>query len=109
MKPLYKNKILQSDEFQIVIKKIMDTSRYDSMTKEDRDQSLAFAIQMMSFCLEVMSRTMPVEFETPLVTCTRPLNDLLESIYTFMKNNNLKTLPAFRGISYPIAERNQTA
>lgn len=104
MKPRYRSKILQSDEFQNVIKQVMGigVSNFNDFTKEEKDQSLAFAVQMFSYCLEVMSKNMPTEFLQPLLNQITPLNDLVESIYAYMKKSNEKSLPPFRNVEFPI-------
>jgi len=107
MKPLYRNKILQSDEFQNVLKQTMDigVGNFNDFTKEEKDRSLAFTVQLFTYCLEVMSKNMPKEFINPLLHYIEPLNDLVQSIYTFMQKSNEKTIPPFREISFPITNR----
>ena len=106
LKPLYRNKILHSDQFKNVMEQVMDfgVSKFYSMTKEEKDQSLAFTVQMLSYCLKVMAENMPVEFQKPLVNQIRPLNDLIKAIYAHMKKNNEKSLPPFREIAFPIVD-----
>jgi len=65
----------------------------------------AFAVQVLSYALNVMVRTMPPEFLKPIKDNTMPLNNLLKAIYNFSRNNNLKELPVFRELDFPITER----
>lgn len=105
MKPIYRNKILSSDEFHNVIQQSMDigVSNFKKFTQEEKDQSLANTVQIMSYCLEVMAKNMPKEFVKPLKNQIEPLSDLLQSIYSYMAKNNDK-LPPFRDISLPITK-----
>jgi len=104
MKPLYRNKILSSNEFQNVIQSSLNigVSKFNQFTQEEKDNQIAFTVQMMGYCLEVMSKNMPSEFLKPLLYHIEPLNDLLESIYASMEKSGSKDLPAFRKIEFPI-------
>ena len=104
MKPHYRMKIIQSDEFQNVISQILGkgVGQFHVFTKEEKEQNLTFALQLLSYCLSVIARDMPKEFTRPIVKTAEPLNDLLKSIYEFSRNNNLKNIPKFRDIAFPI-------
>jgi len=103
LKPHYRNKILHSDQFKNVMEQVMDigVGKFHQYTKEEKDQSLAFTVQMLSFCFKVISLNMAEEFQKPLLNHIRPLNDLIKAIYAHMAKNN-ETLPPFRGLGYPI-------
>ncbi len=58
---------------------------------------------MLAYCLKVIAVDMPKEFQTPLLHHLRPLNDLIEAIYSHMKKNS-KTLPPFSKVVLPIDE-----
>ena len=105
LKPLYRNKILQSDQFKNVMENVMDigVSKWHQYTKEEKDHSLAFTVQMLAFCFKVISLNMSEEFQKPLLNHIRPLNDLIKAIYSHMAKNN-ETLPPFRELGYPIDE-----
>jgi len=105
LKPLYRNKILESDQFKNVMDQVMDigVSKFHGMTKQEEDHSLAFTVQMLANCFKVISLNMPKEFQKPLLNHIRPLNDLLKAIYSHMAKNN-ETLPPFRDLGYPIDE-----
>ena len=103
MKPRYRMKILQSTEFNNFIEQVLDigVTKFNAQTKEEKEYTLAFALQLMSYSLEVMSRTMPVEFTGLLNHAIKPLDDLLRAIYYYSKNNNVKDLPKFRELRLP--------
>lgn len=103
MKPKYRTKILQSDEFQNVIQSVMDISmtKFSKYTQEEKDNSLAFTVQMFAYCLETMTKNMPTEFLKPLLYHIEPLNDLMESIYQTMKKSGSKDIPPFRQVQFP--------
>ena len=105
LKPLYRSKILHSDEFQSMMEQVFDigASKFHRMTIEEKEKSLGFAVQMLSYCLKVIAVNMPKEFQTPLLHHLRPLNDLIEAIYLHIKKNN-KTLPPFSKVALPIDE-----
>lgn len=103
MKPRYRMKILQSDEFNNFIEQVLDigTTKFNLQTKEEQEHSRAFALQLMNYSLKVMSKTMPPEFTKLLNTAIEPLDDLLRAIYEYSKNNNVKNLPKFRELVMP--------
>jgi len=103
LKPLYRNKILHSNELKNLMQNIMDigVGKFHYYTKEEKEKSLAFSVQMLNYCLRVIAENMPSEFIKPLVTNMNPLNDLLEAIYSHMKKNN-KSLPPFNKMPLPI-------
>ena len=103
LKPLYRNKILASDQFQSFMQLVMDigVGKFQQYTKEEKDQSLAFTVQMLAYCFKVISLNMPEEFQKPLLNHIKPLNDLIKAIYSHMAKNN-ETLPPFRELGYPI-------
>ena len=103
MKPRYRMKILQSTEFNNFIEQILDigVTKFNVQTKEEKEYTRAFALQLMSYSLEVMSKTMPLEFTKLLNVAIEPLDDLLSAIYDYSKNNNVKDLPKFRELRLP--------
>ncbi len=105
LKPHYRNKIIHSDSFQNVMQQVMDigVGKFHQYTKEEKDQSLAFTVQMLAYCFKVISLNMSEEFQKPLLNHIRPLKDLIKAIYAHMAKNNA-TLPPFRDLGYPIDE-----
>jgi len=107
LRPKYRTQITNSSEFHNVIKSLLDLSvvKWHKMSKEEMENYNAFAIQLLSYSLNVIVRTMPPEFLKPVKDASIPLNNLLKSIYNYSKNNNLKDLPSFKEIDFPITER----
>ena len=67
----------------------------------------AIAVQLCSYSINVMLKTMPSEFLKALKDSALPLNNLLKGIYNYSKNNNLSDLPNWRDVDFPISEPNQ--
>ena len=107
LRPKYRNQITNSQEFHNMIQQVLDigVGNFYNMTKLEKESANALAIQLLSYALNVMVRTMPTEFLKPLKDYTIPLNNLLKAIYNFSKNNNLPELSAFREIDFPITEQ----
>ncbi len=103
----YRSQITNSQEFHNVIQSLVDIDdmKGQKMSKQEKESANALAMQLLSYALNVMLRTMPTEFLKPLKDHTLPLNNLLKAIYNFSKNNNLPELSAFREIDFPITER----
>jgi len=106
LKPHYRMKLLSSKEFQNVMTNLLDIDemKFHKLTREEKERSLAIAVQMLSYCLNVISKTMPKELVPLIVQQIKPLNLTLKGIYKFSKNNNLKDLPPFNEITLPIVE-----
>ena len=107
LRPKYRTQIINSTEFQNVIQQVLDigVGNFYDMTKEEKENANAFAMQLMTYALKIIVNTTPIEFLKLIKDSAIPLNNLLESIYNFSKNNNLKELPPFRKMSFPITER----
>ncbi|MBL7001809.1 MAG: hypothetical protein ISR80_03520 [Nitrosopumilus sp.] len=107
LRPKYRSQITNSQEFHNVIQSLVDIDdmKGQKMSKQEKESANALAIQLLSYALNVMLRTMPKEFLKPLKDHTLPLNNLLKAIYNFSKNNNLPELASFREIDFPITER----
>jgi len=106
LRPKYRSQITNSQEFHNVMQQVLDigVSNFHEMSKKEKESANAFAVQMLSYALNVMVKTMPSEFLKPIKDNTLPLNNLLKAIYNFSKNNNLKDLPSFRELDFPITE-----
>jgi hypothetical protein len=102
LKPHFRNKILQDDSFKNVMIDVMGIGLgKNEMTQQEKDQSISITVQLLSFCLKVLSKNMPNEFEKPLLHHINPLNDLIKAIYAHSAKNNV-TIPAFMDLDYPI-------
>ena len=104
MKPRYRSKILTSDQFNTIIQDTLDIgiSKFNDLTQQEKEQYLALAIQMFNYSLKTLLTNLPSEFAKPLVNQARPLNDLMESIYSYMKKSNDKEIPDFRKVDFMI-------
>jgi len=98
LKPHYRLKILESEEFQSVLDQVIDigVTKFHSTIKEEKDRELAIALQMLENSLGVIIKNMPKAFRKPLVNAASPLSDLLYSISEFGRQNNIKTIPQFK-------------
>ena len=107
LRPKYRSEITNSQEFHNVMQQVFDigVGNFYAMSKQEKESANAFAVQVLSYALNVMVRTMPPEFLKPIKDNTIPLNNLLKAIYNFSRNNNLKELPVFRELDFPITER----
>jgi len=91
----YKNKILNSSQFNSLIEQYLGIADMTSvkLTREQREQSLNIASQMLVNALMVIKINMPPEFNTLLIESMNPFLSLVESLANFAKNNNIKTIP----------------
>lgn len=106
LKPKYRFQIIQSDEFQNVIQSVLDVSenRFHNLSKEEKDYALTFSIQLLTYSLNVIVKTLPRPFVKPLKESAMPLNNLLEAIYNFSRENNIKDIPQFRKLYFPLTD-----
>ncbi len=107
LRPKYRSEITNSQEFHNVMQQVFDigVGNFYDMSKLEKESANVFAVQVLSYALNVMVRTMPTEFLKPIKDNTMPLNNLLNAIYNFSRNNNLKELPMFRELDFPITEQ----
>lgn len=98
LKPHYRLKIFESEEFQSVIDQVLNIGvhKFHSTINEEKDRELTIALQMLENSLGVIIKNMPKEFRKPLVNAASPLSDLLYSISEFGRQKNIKTIPQFR-------------
>ena len=106
LRPKYRRQIINSNEFQNMIQQVLDigVGNFYDMTKEEKENVNVFAMQLMTYALKIIVNTTPIEFLKLVKDSAIPLNNLLEAIYSFSKNNNLKELPPFRKMTFPITE-----
>ena len=104
MKPKYRNKILTSDQFNAVIQDVLGVgvSQFHDLTQQEKEQQLAIAIQLFNYTIKALLNNLPKEFAKPLMNQVEPLNDLMESIYSYMKKSNDKDIPDFRRLDFII-------
>jgi len=91
----YKNKILNSSQFDALIQQYLGISDMTSveLTREQKEQALRVASQMLVNAITVIKTNMPPEFNSLLIKSLNPFLILIESINQFSRNNNLKTVP----------------
>ena len=87
--------------------KVLDVSesRFHNLSKEEKDYARAFANQLLTYSLNVIVKTLPKPFVKLLKDSAMPLNNLLEAIYDFARENNIKDIPQFRKLAFPITSR----
>ena len=93
LKPYYKHQIFQSNEFQNMIQSYLGISYFnDESTREEKDQVLAMASQMLINSLTVIKNQMPPQFSEILKQNGKPFFDLIEAINEFSKVHNIKNI-----------------
>ena len=93
----YKHQILRSDPFNQFLSNIFDIDKVGlSRQNEDRDLALNLATQMMLNSLDVMIKSMPVEFQKPLIDSVLPFVNLLNALSTFADRKDIEDIPKIR-------------
>ena len=93
----YKHQILRSDPFNQFLSNIFDIDKVGlSRQNEDRDLALNLATQMMLNSLDVMIKSMPVEFQKPLTDSILPFVNLLNALSTFADRKDIEDIPKIR-------------
>ena len=93
----YKHQILRSDIFNQFLSNIFDIDKVGlSRQNEDRDLALNLATQMMLNSLDVMIKSMPVEFQKPLTDSILPFVNLLNALSTFSDRKDIEDIPKIR-------------
>jgi len=105
LKPRYRLKIMQSQEFQNMLTQILDISetKFYLMTKEEQEQLGAFTTQVFNYCITNLGRTIPPDFVKTFNHLAEPLNDLLEGMYEYSRKNKLTDVPKFQKSMLSIA------
>jgi len=94
LKPHYKNQIFSSPEFVSLIQKYLSIDDYSNkLTKEENDQALAIASQMLINSLTVIKKLMPPQFDKLLKQNGKPYFDTIQAISDFARENNIKKIP----------------
>ena len=94
LKPHYKSKIFLSNEFQSMIQSYLGISDFnDKITREEKDQVLILASQMLINSLAVIKKNTPPEFNEILTQSGKPFFDLIEAITKFSKVHDIKKIP----------------
>ena len=100
LKPMYRMRILNSEEFNNFLKKILNPQgSFHLQTKEERERSLSIALQMHEFARVVIKENMPEEFQTVLEEASRPFWQMIKAIDAYQKREKIKDSPNIQ-ISY---------
>ncbi len=93
----YKHQILRSDPFNQFLSNIFDIDKVSlSRQNEDRDLALNLATQMMLNSLDVIIKSMPVEFQKPLTDSILPFVNLLNALSTYADRKDIEDIPKIR-------------
>jgi len=94
LKSMYRMRILNSDEFNNFLEKILNPrASFHLQTKEERDRSLSIALQMYEFARVVIKKNMPNEFQTVLEESSRPFWQMIKAIDAYQKREKIKDSP----------------
>jgi len=94
LKPRYRNQIFSSGQFVNLIQKYLGIDYFlDELTREEKEQILAIASQMLINSFTVIKNYMPLEFSEILKQNARPFFDLVEAITKFSQAHNIKNIP----------------
>jgi len=91
LKPMYRMRILNSDEFNNFLEKILNPqASFHLQTKEEQVRSLKIAMQMHEFARVVIKENMPEEFQTVLEEASRPFWQMIKAIDAYQKREKIK-------------------
>ena len=94
LKPMYRLRILNSNEFGSFIEKILYAQgSFHLQTKEEQARSLKIALQMLEYARVVIKENMPVEFQIVLDEASRPFWLMIKAIDTYQKREKIKDSP----------------
>jgi len=94
LKPMYRMRILNSNEFDSFIEKILYAqSSFHLQTKEENARSLKIALQMLEYARVVIKENMPEEFQTVLDEASKPFWQMIKAIDAYQKREKIKDSP----------------
>ena len=94
LKPRYRHQVFFSGEFVNLIQKYLGIDYFnEEFTREEKDQVLAMASQMLINSFTVIKNYMPLEFSDILKQNGKPFFDLVEAITKFSQAHNIKNIP----------------
>jgi len=94
LKHHYKHQIFLSNEFQEMIQSYLGIGYFsDESTREEKDQVLALASQMLINSLAVIKNNMPPEFNEILTQIGKHYFGLINAISKSSKSDNIKKVP----------------
>ncbi len=85
LKPRYRKQILNSNEMKNIIQKYLGIADLTSvvLTKEEEDDSLIHASQMLVYSLTVIKNQLPMQFHESLKDSAKPFFTLLKAIASY--------------------------
>lgn len=93
LKPRYRNQIFSSSEFLSLIQRYQGIDDFLELTREEKDQALVSASQMLINSMAIIKNHMPPEFSEILKQNGKPFFDLVEAITQFKQAQNIKNIP----------------
>jgi len=94
LKPMYRMRILNSDEFNNFLEKILNPQgSFHLQTKEEQDRSLSIALQMYEFARVVIKENMPEQFQIVLEEASRPFWQMIKAVESYQKSEKIKDRP----------------
>ena len=94
LKPMYRMKILNSNEFNNFLEKILNPqASFHLQTKEEQVRSLKIALQMYEFARVVIKENMPEEFQTVLEESSKPFRNMIKAISAYQKREKINDSP----------------
>ena len=94
LKPMYRMRILNSNEFNSFIEKILYAQgSFHLQTREEQTRSLKIALQMLEYARVVIKENMPEEFQTVLDESSKPFWRTIKAISAYQKREKIKGSP----------------
>jgi len=94
LKPMYRMRILNSNEFNNFLEKILDPKgSFHLQTKEEQIRSLKIALQMLEYASIVITKNMPKEFQEILDESSKPFRNTIKAISAYQKHEKIKDSP----------------
>jgi len=94
LKPMYRLRILNSNEFDSFIEKILYAQgSFHLPTKEENARSLKIALQMLEYARVVIKENMPEEFQAVLDEASRPFWLTIKAIDAYQKREKIRDSP----------------
>ena len=94
LKPMYRLRILNSNEFDSFIEKILYAQgSFHLQTREEQARSLKIALQMMEYARLVIKENMPEEFQTVLDNSSEQWRNMIKAISAYQKREKIKDSP----------------
>jgi len=94
LKPMYRLRILNSNEFNSFIEKILYAQgSFHLQTREEQTRSLKIALQMLEYARVVIKENMPEEFQTVLEESSKPFRNMIKAISAYQKREKINDSP----------------